>query len=222
MMKHTIIAAAAAMTMLAAEATAATLSGTYTINIRNFDDSDAPGDVVTRSNSAATRSNFDAQAIDAVIEYTGALDFGIGSGGSSTTTIDNFLTSAGGSYSVVSSSIDLSSTLLSQGSYVTTTFFEIFGSFAGNALNGLITHDDGITLEGNNVGGGVSAPPTSRRLTDFTADAGDFTLLYASANGNPSILRVEADISPVPLPAGAVLLMSGLAGLGIARRRKKS
>ncbi len=224
MFRTTFIAAAATLALFSAEATAATLNGTYTINVRNFADTGGDSNVVTSGNSAANRANVDAQAIDAIIEYTGDLDFAIGSGSSSTTTIDDFLTSKGGMYSVTSSAFgfDIATAILSQGSYIQTTFFEIFGSFAGNAANGIITHDDGVTLEGVNVAGGVSAPPTPKKTTLFSADAGDFTLLYASANGNPSILKVEADVSPVPLPAGALLLLTGLAGMGVARRRKKA
>lgn len=219
MFKTTVLAAA--LGLFAAQATAATLSGTYMINIRNFQDTASDSSIVTNANSAATRANFDAQSIDATIQYTGDLNFGIGSGNSGSTTIDNFLTSAGGSYSVTSSvgGFDLTSTLLSLGNYKVTTFFEIFGTFAG-AADGRITHDDGITLVGNNVTGGVSAPPTPKKFTDFTADAGNFTLLYASANGNPSILNVDATVAPIPLPAGAVLLVTALGGLGLSRRRK--
>ena len=116
----------------------------------------------------------------------------------------------------------LQNTLLSQGTYVTTTFFEILGSFATDALVGsTITHDDGITLIADNgQTGGVSAPPTSSITTAFTAEAGDFTLLYASANGNPSILRVDANLAPVPLPAGGLLLLGAIGGLAALRRRK--
>lgn len=214
------IALASALALgTALPASAATLNGVFTIEIYNF--SDTPGDstVVTQTNSAATPANFAAQTLDATVTYTGDIFFGIPSGNSGSTTIDNFLKSAGGNYSIDSSLIDLTNTLLSQGNYTTTTFFKIMGSFA-SAVEGVITHDDGITLVGNSVTGGVSAPPTSAKTTDFTAGAGDFTLFYAAANGNPSILKVDA--TPIPLPAGGVLLLTALGGLAIARRRTQA
>lgn len=49
--------------------------------------------------------------------------------------------------------------------------------------------------------------------------------LWSSSSLRPaSFLRIETtpDMTPVPLPAGAVLLLSGLAALGLARRRMKA
>lgn len=222
-MNRIMIAAAIASVALSGAASAATLNGTYTINIRNFADTDSDPTIVTSTNSAATRTNVDAVGIDATVQYTGDLNFSVTTGQNVSTYIDDFLTSGGGSYSILfGDQTFLDTTQLSLGDYSVTTFFEILGSFAGDALNGVITHDDGITLEAVNQTGGVSAPPTSKKITNFTADAGEFTLLYAAANGNPSILNVQADISPVPLPAGAVLLLTGLAGFGVARRRRKA
>jgi hypothetical protein len=213
MFRATLIAAAATVALLGSQASAA----------------DTVGDnsVVTNdgANSAATAGNFAAQTLDATVKYTGDINFGIGGGNSGTTTIADFLNSAGGTWSSLSVLEDtfLATTLLSQGTYVQTTFFQILGNFGTEVLSGVINHDDGVTLV-EATSGGVSAPPTSSRFTDFTADAGDFTLFYAAANGNPSILKITAELAPeltpVPLPAGAVLLFTGLAGLGFARRRK--
>jgi hypothetical protein len=220
MMKK-LLSAVALTVAFAMPSVAATLSGTFTIDIRNFFDTATSGpgaNVVTQGNSAATAANFNAQASDAVITYTGNINFGIGSGNSNTTTIANFLASAGG---VVTASpaaqAFLNSTLLSQGSYVTTTFFKITGKFL-SSYEGTITHDDGITLLARDLTGGVSAPPTSQRNTKFTATGGNFTLYYASANGNPSILKI--DVSEVPVPAAGFLLVGALGGLMALRRRK--
>jgi hypothetical protein len=194
-------------------AQAATLNGTFTIDIRNFTDPD-----VTNTNSFATAANFGAQASDAVITYTGDINFFNPTSSGAATSIAQFLGSAGGSYSIVSGTQSfLDSTRLSQGSYVTTTLFSISGVFA-TAVEGIIRHDDGITLVASGQTGGVSAPPTPATNTAFTANAGEFTLFYAAANGNPSILNVDAAV--VPLPAAGFLLIGALGGLVALRRRK--
>jgi hypothetical protein len=220
MMKK-LLSAVALTVAFAMPSVAATLNGTFIIDIRNFSDTAASGagaNVVTQANSAATAANFNAQTSDAVITYTGNINFGIGSGNSNSTTIANFLTSAGGTVTGSAGALAfLNSTLLSQGSYVTTTFFKITGTFM-SSYEGKITHDDGITLMARDLTGGVSAPPTSERTTKFSATGGKFTLYYASANGNPSILKV--DVSEVPVPAAGFLLIGALGGLVALRRRK--
>jgi hypothetical protein len=50
-----------------------------------------------------------------------------------------------------------------------------------------------------------------------------FTFWASETNdmeGRPDFALAAVEISPVPLPAGALLLLTGLAGLGIARRRR--
>ena len=214
-MIRAFLSAIALTAVCAVPSLASTLNGTFTIDIRNFA---ATG---VASGSDATEANFNAQASDAVITYTGNINFGIGPGNSNTTTIANFLASGGG----VITNADagelalLASTLLSQGTYVTTTFFKITGTFA-SAVTGLITHDDGITLVANGQTGGVSAPPTTQVNTAFTATNGAFKLFYAAANGNPSILKV--DVAAVPIPAGGLLLIGALGALAAFRRRKSA
>ncbi len=222
MMKK-LLSAVALTVVFALPSVAATLNGTFTIDIRNFTDAD-PGPDVTQANSHATAANFAAQASDAVIQYTGAINFlvpSIGEGAannSNTTTIAQFLASAGGSYIATPTAQQfLNATLLSRGSYVTTTFFKITGMFASRS-EGTIYHDDGITLVANALTGGVSAAPTTQLATGFAANAGAFTLYYAAANGNPSVLRVDA--TAVPIPAAGFLLVGALGGLMALRRRK--
>ncbi len=207
------LSAMAVTVAFAMPAVAATLNGTFTIDIRNFT---GPG--VTQANSHATAANFSAQSSDAVITYTGDINFFNTVASGATTTIAQFLGSAAGSYSIVSGTqAFLDTTRLSQGTYVTTTFFQITGFFA-SAVQGLIRHDDGITMVANGLTGGVSAAPTVAVNTAFRAGWGNFTLYYAAANGNPSILNV--DVAAVPVPAGGLLLLGALGGLAALRRRK--
>ena len=100
---------------------------------------------------------------------------------------------------------------------MTTTFFKITGNFA-SAAAGMITHDDGVTLVANGQTGGVSSAPTSVLNTKFSSPGGAFTLYYAAPNGNPSVLKV--DVSPVPVPAGGLLLIGAFGGLAALRRRR--
>ncbi len=205
------LSAVALTVVCAMPSVAATLNGTFTIDIRNFA---ATG---TSAGSDATAANFASQSSDAVITYTGDINFFNTVASGATTTIAEFLNSAGGSYAFVTGNLTDLGARLSQGTYVTTTFFKISGMF-NSAVEGLITHDDGITVVASGLIGGVSAPPTTVVNTVFGAQNGAFDLYYAAANGNPSILKV--DVALVPLPAGGLLLIGALGGLAALRRRK--
>jgi hypothetical protein len=56
----------------------------------------------------------------------------------------------------------------------------------------------------------------------FTFSAGDIDPTNNDDVGQPDYALAGADVSPVPLPAGFLLLGGALAGMGIARRRRKS
>ena len=218
-MMRKFLSAAALTALCAMPSFAATLNGTFTIDIRNFSDGDSEPFDVEQASSTATAANFNALTSDAVITYTGNLAFNMPAGNSSTTYISTFLANGGGVISDASG-VELgflAGTLLSQATYVTTTFFKITGTLA-SAVTGTITHDDGITLVANGQTGGVSTGPNTVLTTPFTATNGNFTLYYVAANGNPSILKV--DVAAVPVPAGGLLLIGALGGLAALRRRK--
>lgn len=204
--------AVAATAFLSAEsATAATLAGTFNVDIYNFN---AGGSTATAS---ATAANVTAQAANLIasITYTGVIDFVVDLPQSqSATTINEFLATGGGIIVGDTSGLDI---LLSTPSFAITTFFDFtaadLGSFRGN-----IRHDDGVTLLRDNVVIASSAPPTEAIDTPFTDASGDFRLIYAAANGNPSILQVTA----VPLPAAALLLLGALGSLAFVSRRRRA
>lgn len=223
------VAVAATVMSFAVSAAAAPLSGLFEIDIYNYNSGGKSG------NAAATEGNVNARAGDFVgtILYDGALDFRIdtrrGAEGG-TPLITQFLDTGTGSYSVDTG--DISGLFLSSGGgsgdpkFGTTTLFDIVAvsldmpfrkSFFGD-----INHDDGMTLlQNGSVIAGYSKP-TSERTTSYNFGGGDFRLIYASANGDPSLLEVNTNVAPVPLPAPALMLLTACGALGWAARRRKT
>ncbi|MCV6598308.1 MAG: VPLPA-CTERM sorting domain-containing protein [Mangrovicoccus sp.] len=225
-----VAAIAAALVSISVSANAAPLSGLFKIDIYNYDS------MGKGANAAATKENVAARAKDIVarIIYRGALDFRIdtrkGDAGGSPL-ITEFLDTGTGGYNVKKGS--LKGLVLSSGGgssdprFGITTLFDISARFLPRELQkgfeGSITHDDGMSLyeDGELVVG--YGKPTAERVTDYSFGSGDFRLVYASANGDPSILEVDAKgVAPVPLPAPALLLVVACGALGVTARRKKA
>jgi hypothetical protein len=210
MFKRIAVAAAFVTAAFTGGAGAATLNGTFNIDIYNYNS----GGV--QANAFATDAVVVANAANLLktITYTGDIDFRTVTG-QPVSTILEFLTSAGG---ILSDAAGLDITL-STGSYQTTTLLDITGTLLGG-IQGTIEHDDGISLFDDGVLVVDSSKPTSPIDTAYQLSSGNFRLIYSAANFNPEVLSVDA--SPIPLPAGGVLLLTALGGIGIARRRRKA
>ncbi len=207
---------------LAAPAAAATLNGTFDISIYQRDNTNA-------TQAAATQANLIAATAFETITYTGDLSFGtfLNSGPTEDdTTIGSWLASGGGIVSGLSlltagrqlSTDDINTTPAT----ARTTYFDIVGIFS-QGFDSVIAHDDGISVfdDGSEIAN--SQAPTNVRNTNVGGfNGGQFRIIYAATNGDPSVLRVTGDNLPstVPVPAALPLLLVGLGGFAALRRRR--
>jgi hypothetical protein len=223
-MKKSIFAAAAVAvlgTMGAAQA--ATLGGTFAVTAVNVTG-------VNRAQSEATSLAFDnaRNGLSGTIAgldtftYSGNLSFK--TVGPNTTTISDWLqTGVGGSVSGLDiGGLQLSKSSIENGT-ATTTFF-LFERLADiGAGDFTVTHDDGIAIFNDGAFlGGLKGPNTVKVTQVDGFERGAFSILYVATNNNPSVLNVDANVAPVPLPAALPLLAAGLAGIGLMRLRRKS
>lgn len=211
MMKAFVLVSALALGAAAGTAQATTmvpLSGIFHINIYS-------GAVGTD----ATESNVGASAMTSSITYTGLLDFAVTLPQSqSGTTIAEFLATGTGSY-VVDSGAGALGNVLSQPSFAVTTLFDITGGMLSAAATSVsLTHDDGVSFCQASCDASY-AGPTSVTTNAFSATGGSYRIIYAATNGNPSVLQ---GMAAVPVPAAGVLLMGGLAGFGVLKRRRRA
>lgn len=209
-------AAVAAMTVTGA-AQAATLSGTFTVEVNSFEISGTKSQ--RRAMSGATEANLASNGgpLD-TFTYTGLLDFRLGGGGTGSTTIDIWLSSGTGVVTGLDAAVG--ALQLSRPTFQRVSIFS-FTSIFDHGLEGVITHDDGIQLFDDGQLVANRSAPTSVVNTDYEFSSGEFRLLYAAANGNPSVLEVTGEaVAPVPLPAPAMMLLAALAGLGFLGRKR--
>ena len=216
MFKKTLVAAAVFCSGFVAQASAATLNGTFTIDIYQ-------GTSLNAAQSRAIKSNLGTSGkFLETITYSGDLDFAT-MRGNATTIGDWLATGVGGSFSIsaATAGLQLSKANINKGS-ATTTFFDITANFA-TAFDSVIRHDDGASVFDDGVQL-VSTPGPTGVVTTYANgfDGGEWNLLYAATNSNPSILNVTGDNLPpaVPLPAGLPLLLAGVGAFAYLRRRQ--
>jgi hypothetical protein len=215
---------AAALVCAPVVAGAATLSGNFTVtavNVTSMSGTDSQAKI--ENFNTASGGGFGAFTTDS-FTYTGDLDFRVGGlQTASPYTISDWLSTGTGivdGLDAVLAGLQLSFPDINAGN-ATTTFF----LFTLNAIlspgDFTVTHDDGIAIydDGSLLGGTLG--PVGETTTDVAGfNGGVFSILYVATNGNPSILEVDTTASPVPLPAGGLLLLSGLGAMAFARRRR--
>ncbi len=202
---------------LASPVAAAPLDLTFTIDFYNFD---AGG---VKSNTNASEANLANWSKIDTFMYDGPLDFRIDSA-SGKPTVDEFFATGGGVLSGVD--VDLSTFTLSTGggsgdnSWGRTTILDITASFSAD-YSGNIVHDDGVTLFADGSVVLDSKGPTTEKVSFFSYDGDAFRLIYAAANGDPSILEMDGPPEVIPLPPAGFLLIAGFGGLTLVARRRK-
>jgi hypothetical protein len=235
-------AVSVALSATSADALPFALSGTFQITAYNYAPSGTT-DAERSNQSRATEANFEALVAGTLgatnvtsntFSYTGPLDFRAAKDVTpNPMTIGAWLATATGDLSgftgldgtfagkTLSAGAGGSDDGAPSGNFRIATLFKITATSLNiGDLSNLwnVKHDDGVTVLGATKS--VAVPgPTSERTTDLFGklDGGvsDFTLYYAAANGNPSVLEVQA----IPLPAAAWLLLAVSGGLVAAKRR---
>lgn len=215
-------AALVAAVTFGAAASAATLNGTFNVTAVNVSG-------VNSAQSEASLANFNAALAGSLgtlngfddFVYTGDLFFGTSNSNNSTTIAQWLATGTSGGVSGLDGigGLTQSTPNINNGSATTTFFlFTLNTAFPGADFN--VRHDDGFAVySGTTRIGGVLGPTQVLNSTVTGFGGGPLSFLYVATNGDPSIFEVSA-VNVVPVPAALPLLLAGLGGLALLRRRK--
>lgn len=201
---------------------AATLSGLFQVGVvhttdMNSEDSQATIENLIREADAAAPGSIDT------FLYEGELDFGTFNGNDSTTIADWISTGGGAVTGLDIGGLQLSTDNIGN-STATTTFFLFSAVSPLSAGEFVVRHDDGIAFfqNGSNEPFGESRGPTSAITTEISGfSGGSLEILYVATNGNPSVLNVDFEPTPIPLPASLPMMIFGTLGFGLLARKGK-
>ena len=209
-----LLLATAIAGLWASGAIAAPITGTWTVNVYNFNagGSSANADASLTNLTAHTGSLIDS------LTYTGDINFNLASGG--TNTIAAFFASAPGGLISSETTPGALNVTMSTGTFQTTTLLDFLQSGSTPAGAGSVIHDDGVTVMQGLATLLLSPTPTVPITSTFTSPGGPLRFIYSGANGLPEVL--QASITPAPEPVSIVLLGTGLVGLGLVRARKRA
>ncbi|WP_300039336.1 VPLPA-CTERM sorting domain-containing protein [uncultured Roseobacter sp.] len=222
-MKKTLFSTILLIWSLAGATQAATLSGLFEVGVvhttnMNSADSQATLENLIREAGTAAPGSIDT------FQYEGELNFGTFNGDDSTT-IAGWLSTGGGTVT----GLDIGDLQLSTDSIgnstATTTFFLFSATFPLDSGEFVVRHDDGIAFfqNGSTEPFGESRGPTSEITTDISGfSGGSLEILYVATNGNPSVLNVDYEPTPVPLPASLPMMILGMFGLGVLAHKRKT
>ncbi|GAB4540064.1 MAG: hypothetical protein Tsb0019_40410 [Roseibium sp.] len=175
----------------------------------------------------ATLSNALAAPYIGSALYSGDFWF-MTSNSNDSTTINEWLTSAGGSYTELGGGFDETLTIsrpnIGGANPTALTTWFVF-SAVGSAFDFQVDHDDGLQIIDDFATTIYSSPQpqTANGFSPVSWDGGFIQLAYAATNGDPSVLKLKGTgtLTAVPLPAALPLLAGGLGILGFAGWRRK-